>query len=62
MKHVKITPTQKFSRLQYTKTVYFRPDVVCKPPPKTFADPYNVRDAIDILQYAEKPLVIVGKG
>ncbi|XP_076093996.1 2-hydroxyacyl-CoA lyase 1-like [Mytilus galloprovincialis] len=38
------------------------PFVVCPPPPLTLADPDKVRDAADLLYYAQKPLVIIGKG
>ena len=40
----------------------FSPNVKCPDPPITLADPDRVKDAIDVIQYAEKPLVIVGKG
>ncbi|XP_069110665.1 2-hydroxyacyl-CoA lyase 1-like [Argopecten irradians] len=36
--------------------------IVCPPPPKSYADPESVKEAADLLYYAEKPLVIVGKG
>jgi len=34
----------------------------CPPPPSVFADPNKVKQAVDLLMYAEKPLIIVGKG
>ncbi|KAK3108560.1 hypothetical protein FSP39_010665 [Pinctada imbricata] len=39
-----------------------RPDVTCQSPPKTLAEPDRIKEAIDLLHYAEKPLVIIGKG
>lgn len=38
------------------------PNVKCLDPPKTLADPDKIKEAIDLIHYAEKPLVIVGKG
>lgn len=38
------------------------PFTVCPSPPKTLANPDKVKEAANLLQYAEKPLVIVGKG
>ncbi|CAG5121787.1 unnamed protein product [Candidula unifasciata] len=32
------------------------------PPPPVLSDPENVKSAVDLLVYAEKPLVIIGKG
>ena len=40
----------------------FSPFTVCPSPPKTLANPDKVKEAANLLQYAEKPLVIVGKG
>lgn len=41
---------------------FFSPFTVCPSPPKTLANPDKVKEAANLLQYAEKPLVIVGKG
>lgn len=46
----------------YFKLVWFSPNVKCLDPPKTLADPDKIKEAIDLIHYAEKPLVIVGKG
>jgi len=34
----------------------------CPSPPSVFADPSKVKEAVDLLMYAEKPLVVIGKG
>ncbi|BFY97007.1 hypothetical protein BsWGS_00047 [Bradybaena similaris] len=34
----------------------------CPPPPLVLSDPENVKLAVDLLVYAEKPLIIIGKG
>ncbi|XP_005089635.1 2-hydroxyacyl-CoA lyase 1 isoform X2 [Aplysia californica] len=46
-------------KVQEEKVRYLPP---CPPPPAVFADPDKIKDAIDLITYAEKPLVIVGKG
>nr|XP_022297186.1 uncharacterized protein LOC111106696 [Crassostrea virginica] len=47
---------------QKVRVADLSPNVKCPDPPITLADPDKVKDAIDVIQYAEKPLVIVGKG
>lgn len=34
----------------------------CPPPPLTLADPEAVRQAVDALTEAKRPLVVIGKG
>jgi len=34
----------------------------CPPPPPVFSDPAKIKEAVELITYAEKPLVIVGKG
>lgn len=47
---------------QQVQETSISPYTVCPPPPVTLADPEKVRQAADLLYYAQKPLVIVGKG
>lgn len=39
-----------------------RPVPLCPLPAKVYADPDNIKEAVDLLYYADKPLVIIGKG
>ncbi|GFR66606.1 2-hydroxyacyl-CoA lyase 1 [Elysia marginata] len=34
----------------------------CPPPPLTYADPNDIKKAVELITVAEKPLVIIGKG
>ncbi|XP_048731281.2 2-hydroxyacyl-CoA lyase 1-like [Ostrea edulis] len=47
---------------QKVRVADLSPYVKCPDPPKTLTDPDKIKEAIDLIQYAEKPLVIIGKG
>lgn len=34
----------------------------CPPPPAVLADPGAVKAAVDLITYAERPLIVIGKG
>ncbi|KAJ8313530.1 hypothetical protein KUTeg_008091, partial [Tegillarca granosa] len=48
--------------LQTVNEESVRPAPLCPLPAKVYADPDNIKEAVDLLYYADKPLVIIGKG